>query len=420
MTILAPIESEARLTHIDMVRGYALLGVLLMNIQYWFRNPPQPYWLGEHPFPGALNLATDRFLSVWFEAKSVTMFSMLFALGLCIQRERVLEKAIGWGTYASRRLLAMLLFGLLHILLIWNGDILHLYALMGLLILPFLKRTKKTLAWWIGSITGLVTVLILVISLLQMVKPPQAPKPNPNLAELKAWAAACVQGYAQASWWEVLKFRLWDYKKLMLSPTMLFFVVFTFFNFLIGTWLWKQGAIREPGIHRARIGKAALALLGLGLAAGLLFAFRDSLSPFLRAHWAWARGLLPFIGIAQAFGFQFMALGLGAGLVWLWGNPAAARLLRPLTYVGRMAFTNYIVHSLVCTFVFYGWGLGLYNKVGPAAGAALGLALFGLQIPLSRWWLGRYRFGPLEWLWRTLTYGERQPFLRATDGRVGA
>jgi uncharacterized protein len=413
MTVHAPVDTDARLSHIDMVRGYALLGVLLMNIHYWFRNPPQPYWLGGLPFSGGLDLAVHRVLQIGFEAKSVTMFSFLFALGLCIQRERILEKGLSWGAYASRRMLAMLLFGGLHILLVWNGDVLHMYAIIGLTILPFLGRKQKTLAWWIGVIVGLALVGILIGTVRMFLKGPPPPDAgNPKAAELWGWAAACVRNYAQASWWTTLKFRLQDYRVVMINPQMLGFVVFTFFNFLVGVWLWKQGAVREPARHRRTFGRIATVLLLLGLMAGAVGAFRLPLQAFLRAHWSSGRYLLPLMGLLQIFGAQIMALGLGSGLLWLWEGPAGRRFLRPLADVGRMAFTNYILQSLVCTFVFYGWGLGLYNKVGPAVGTAFGLALFGLQIPFSRWWLRRFRFGPLEWAWRSLTYGEAQPFSR--------
>jgi uncharacterized protein len=413
MTAPDPVETDARLAHIDMVRGYALLGVLLMNIHYWFRNPPQPYWLGGLPFTGGLDLAVHRVLQVWFEAKSVTMFSMLFALGLCIQRERVLEKGMGWAAYASRRMLAMLLFGMLHILLVWNGDVLHMYAIIGLSILPFLGRKPKTLAWWIGVIVGLALAGILFGTVRMILKgPPPPAATNPKAPELWAWAAGCIQAYSQPSWWTTLKFRLQDYRVVMINPQMLGFVLFTFFNFLLGVWIWKQGAIREPAKHRRTFGRLAAILLTLGILAGLATAYRLGLQDYLRAHWSWARFMLPLLGILQVLGFQIMALGLGSGLLWLWEIPKGRSLLRPIAEVGRMAFTNYILQSLVCTFVFYGWGLGFYNKVGPAVGTAFGLALFGLQIPLSRWWLRRHRFGPLEWLWRTLTYGAVQPLRR--------
>jgi uncharacterized protein len=289
-----------------------------------------------------------------------------------------------------------------------------MYAIIGLLILPFLGRKQKTLSWWIGVIVGLALVGILIGTVRMLLKGPPPPDAgHPKAAELWAWAAASVQNYSQPSWWTTLQFRLRDYRVVMIHPQMLGFVVFTFFNFLLGVWLWKQGAVREPAAHRRTFGRLAVTLLALGVLAGLVAAFRLPLQAFLRAHWNWGRFGLPLMGILQVFGFQIMALGLGAGLLWLWEAPAARRALEPLADVGRMAFTNYILQSLVCTFVFYGWGLGLYNKVGPAIGAAFGLALFGLQIPFSRWWLRRYRFGPLEWAWRCLTYGEAQPFRRA-------
>ena len=413
-----PVADAERLESVDLVRGYALLGVLLMNVQYWFRNPPQPYWLGLHPFPGGLNRAADHLLKFWFEAKSVTLFSMLFALGLCIQRERAVAKGLHWGTYASRRLGAMLFFGLLHILLFWNGDILHWYAAFSLMILPFLGRGERTLRRWLLGFLGLALMAILAGSIVQMLKPPPSatvPASGGSRAAMEAWAVACIQAYQQRSWLAVMRFRLADYAHVFLKPgLLLYFGVFTFANFLVGAWIWREGSLRAPEAHADRIGRFALVMLALGVLLGLLLTFPEAAGAFLRGHWRWARFGLPAVGVAQAFGAQILALGIGAGLVWLWTRPAWRRLLRPMLPVGRMAFTNYILQSAVSTWVFYGWGLGYYNRMGPAAGMAYSFVLFGLQVPFSAWWLARFRFGPLEWLWRCLTYGELQPFrLRA-------
>ena len=403
--------NENRLEHIDLVRGYALLGVLLMNIQYWFRNPPQIYWSNPHPFPGTLNAIADQVLKVWFEGKSVTLFAMLFAVGLCMQRDNVVAKGIKWGTYSFRRLGAMVAFGALHILLFWNGDVLHQYALTGLLILPFLKRKPRTLSWWVGLLIGLSVLAILIFSMVTAFRPPPDFGGGGNAAERTATIQTLISGYSQHSWFAVMRTRLWDWVRLqrMMIPMV---PIWLFVTFLVGLWIWTRGVLQDPAAHRRTLGRVAAWGLGLGVAANVLAAYTLPLLRLLKGHWGWAKAVLPFIGLAQVFGQLVLAVGIGAGLVWLWQVPAWRERLRPLTFVGRMGFTNYILQSVVCTFVFYGWGLGLYNKVGPALGALIGLGIFAVQIPLSRWWLQRYRFGPLEWVWRTITYGQASPFRR--------
>lgn len=125
-----------------------------------------------------------------------------------------------------------------------------------------------------------------------------------------------------------------------------------------------------------------------------------------------AYDLLAFLG--YALGGLALALWYASAVVLLVERPAWRRRLAPLAAAGRMALTNYLLQSLVCTTLFYSYGLGLYGRVGPAGGLLLTLAIFGGQLAFSAWWLRRFRFGPVEWLWRTLTYGRRQPL---RDGR---
>lgn len=404
--------NENRLEHIDLVRGYALLGVLLMNIQYWFRNPPQLYWGGTgHPFPGMVNTVTDQVLKVWFEGKSITLFAMLFAIGLCMQRDSVVAKGLKWGAYSFRRLGIMAGFGALHVLLFWNGDVLHQYAITALLILPFLKRRPKTLSWWLGVILGLGLLALLIFSMITAFKPPPGVGGGSGASDRQAWAQALIQGYSQHSWIAVLRTRLWDWFRMqrMMLPGV---PIFLFITFLTGLWIWSRGILQDPSAHRPKLGRTAVWLLGIGVATNLLAAYTGPIFQYLRGHWGWAKVVLPFLGFSQVFGQLLLATGIGAGLVWLWLDPRWRERLRPFTYVGRMGFTNYILQSAVCTFIFYGWGLGLYNRVGPTIGTLIGLGLFALQVPISRWWLERFHFGPLEWLWRALTYGHASRFRR--------
>jgi uncharacterized protein len=413
MTPHTPVTGEERLEHIDLVRGYALLGVLLVNLHSWFRTPPQRSWAGIHSFPDPWNVATDYLTHVWFEGKSVTLFSMLFAIGLCIQWERALKKGVPWGPYATRRLGSMLLFGALHVVLLWYGDILHTYALVGLVTLPFLGRERRTIGLWIVTLAGaglLVDTGRVAVNLLHHPAPP--PLAAPSVKALLDWADASVRGYSQTSWLAVLRFRLVDWTRITFDNGTYIFWGKTVVNFLIGLYLWKHGVIRSPRDHMPLLRRFAGWGLGLGLLGTLLTAVRPALRPFFISHWSWGRFMPLLLGIPYHLATPLMALGLGAALIVLWQDPIWQRRLRPLTYVGRMAFTNYITQSLICTTIFYGFGLGLYDKLSPLAGMGLVGIIYGLQIPLSRYWLTRFRYGPLEWLWRTLTYGSIQPFRR--------
>ena len=111
----------------------------------------------------------------------------------------------------------------------------------------------------------------------------------------------------------------------------------------------------------------------------------------------------------QSAALPTLSLGYVSTIVLLWQNPLWQRRLMPFSYVGRMALTNYLLQSLICTTIFYSYGLGLYGRVGPLVGFFLGIVIYGLQIPFSRWWLSTHRYGPMEWIWRRLTYGSLQP-----------
>jgi uncharacterized protein len=400
--------NERRLEHVDLVRGYALLGVLLVNINYWFRAPQQ--LAAQHAWPGALDRVAEVVLRVGFATKSLTLFSMLFAVGLSMQRESILAKGMNWGAYVSRRLAALAVIGVLHLLFVWHGDILTQYVVTALLILPFLKRKPKTLSWWVGALFGLMATGVVVASLVMVSKRPTAGAPSFNATQA-SWARELIYGYAQTSWLAVTRTRLWDWGQSM-RMAMPNALILLFFNFLLGLWIWSRGVLQDPAAHRKTIGRVAAWGIGLGIVASLPVAFVSTLQAFQRDHRALAKAIIVARVLCQFFGAMVLAVGIGAALVWLWQNRKWRELLRPLTAVGRMGLTNYILQSVICSFVFYGWGLGLYNRVGPALGALMGLGIFAVQVAFSGWWLKRFHFGPLEWAWRSISYGRAARFRR--------
>jgi uncharacterized protein len=395
---LAP-QAE-RIPVVDSIRGFALLGVLLMNIQFFFRGPSEAYAFSPHPFPGAADVAADWILALFFEGKSVSLFSFLFGVGLAIQLERADATGVGFRRYAFRRLSVLLLFGAIHIALLWMGDILHVYAVLGFAMLLFLRRRPRTLLIWAGVLLLLPWLVTSAAILVGVLLPTPARPFNP--ARAMAMLAESLRAYGAGTWVEAARFRLRDYVH-HTSPGMLArFLPYAFGLFLLGLWTWKRGILRAPQASLPFLRRFFAVAFPSGLALTLAYTIASE------AHRRSPLG--NWLGITeQMIGTPLLALSYGAGLLILSQRDAWRPILAPLAPVGRMALTNYLMHSVVMTWLYNGYGLGLYGKVGPALAALLGAALFALQIPLSGWWLSRHRFGPVEWLWRTLTYGEIQP-----------
>jgi uncharacterized protein len=170
----------------------------------------------------------------------------------------------------------------------------------------------------------------------------------------------------------------------------------------LGAAAWKAGLFQHPGSHRRLLW--AVALVGGGVGGTSTALSVAGVSTGLPA------ALLDAVSSAP------LALAYAAGLVLGLESPGVARLAAPFASVGQMALTNYLVQSVVLGFLFYGYGLGLYGRLGSAPASAIGLAIYAAQILFSRAWLKRYRFGPVEWAWRSMTYGRRQPMRRTVAG----
>jgi len=390
----APAAPTERIVAIDVVRGFALLGVLLMNNQYQFRGPGELYELSPHPMRGFFDVQADWILGTFFEAKSVTLFSFLFGMGLAIQLERAEARGAHFGTYAVRRLLALIGFGAVHLLLIWWGDILHVYAILGFVLLFFLRRRPTTILW-----TGM--VLILVPPLLAfLVSAPSGP-PMPSLTP--AFVDEAIRTYRSGSWFEIAAFRLRHLEHHTTLRMATIFYPYAFGLFLLGLWTWRKGIVRSPEAHRTFLRR----FLAIALPAGLIL----TVAPLAWRNYGHGPRWITIVLRAASFtvATPLLAFAYGSGILLLTLREGARRWLAPLAPVGRMALTNYLTQSVVMTLIMNSYGLALYGRVGPALGALICLGLFAAQIVFSRWWLSRYRFGPAEWLWRTLTYGRLQP-----------
>ena len=412
-TALTPSATSDRLVHIDIIRGFALLGVLLSNIEYWFRAPKGNQNLSYAVWPGFLDQATSWGIRALVEGKFIFLFSMLFGVGLAIQLERTEARGASFGAYAARRLFALAAIGLTHALLIWNGDILLGYGLLGLLLLPFLHRTPKTIWRWVIGVWAILLVVVLIGPMKAALGPTRPPITAIDVlandaAEIK-FIGHLASNYLSISWMAVTKFRISDYPRVLKDSVAGFIVVFA--NLLTGLAIWKSGLLKNPAPHVPALKRFVRWALPVGVALHAIYG-----SKFIIRHWGWGmpwetRRVFPVVVDFSLFvGALVFSLGIGAGILILTQDERWRRRLTPLAAAGRTALSTYLTQSIVMTSIFYGWGLGCYNHMSPFAGLLLGLAFYASQMALSNWWLHRFRFGPVEWLWRCITYWKLQPF----------
>ncbi len=409
----SPTQPEDRLHHLDVLRGFALLGVLLSNIQYWFRAPRGHQNLSVPSWPGPADQVATWLLRALVETKFIFLFSLLFGVGLAMLAERAPGRA--GRRVAVRRLMALMGIGALHVLLLWNGEILLPYGALGLLALPFVRCSHRTLWRWVSGLWLLLLVLMLLEPLRRALGPAPAP---PVPAALRAsdegeaaFIAWLARHYLDPSWVEVTRFRLQDYGRVLRGSAPGFLAIFT--NLLTGLALWRGGLLREPGVHRPALRRFVRWGLPLGLLLHAAYASKAPLAAWARSlPWSSGRLVAPLVELSMLGGALLLSLAFGAAVLLLAATPRWRALLAPLAGLGRTALSAYLLQSLGMTAVFYGWGLGQYNRMGPLHGALLGLAFFGAQLLAAGWWLRRFRFGPVEWAWRWVTYGTAPPLRR--------
>lgn len=411
---IAPIGARERVEVMDVLRGVALLGILLMNIEA-FVGPMMEAITGVNPrFEGA-DRAVDAAIYVLVQGKFIALFSLLFGMGFAMMLERAnASGARGTGLYA-RRLLALLGIGVVHALLIWSGDILLTYALIGFVLLLCFRRTpvSRLPKWGIALylLPLLLTWTMVGLAALSQQDPQAAAEFQKSMATQAQQMAALVDGerlaFGSGTYADAVAQRATD------TGTMLGLLVFfgpTLLGvFLLGAWFMGSGTIRDSAAHLPLFRRLRNVGVGIGLPLMLWSAWTHPTMSFSEI----SVGSAAAQTVAQVANLLMM-LGYLSAIVLAMQRPAWANRLRWLAPAGRMALTNYLMQSVVCTLVFYGYGLGYFEQLPRAWQPLFVLALFGLQVVASRWWLARYRFGPMEWLWRWMTYGQRPAMHRAS------
>jgi uncharacterized protein len=399
-TLLTPVAAGERIAAIDVLRGVGLLGILTINIGSFalpdviFRDPR-----AAGGFAGA-NFAAWLGCYLLFDQKMMSIFSMLFGAGLVLQTERSDARGASLTATYYRRVFWLLVIGLLHAYLLWEGDILTAYALCGMVLYPF-RRLRPYALIVLGLVVFLLAVPLNVAAGL-------AGPSDPITAEDIARDIAVHHG----GYWELLRYRA---EQSMWMQTV-FFVLWAGPRaaglMLVGMALMKLGVFGAARSFRFYAALAAvgygvgLPVVGLGAYQLVRHDFDEVYQSLVGGHFNYLGSLLVALGHVGTV----MLLCKAGALPWLTARLAA---------VGRMALTNYLMQTLLCTTLFYGYGFGLFDRLDRAQLLGVVGAVWLLQLAYSLPWLRHFRFGPAEWLWRSLTYWRPQPMRVARPGPKG-
>lgn len=406
-----PVATAGRIDLLDGLRGAAIFGILIANMMvvsgYFFLSGAERALL-----PTAAADDVVAFLvRMLLEGKFYSIFSLLFGYGFAVQFASAAARGVEFAPLFRRRLRGLLLIGLAHAVFLWYGDILLLYALLGFLLLRFRQSTDRTLL----RVTVACLVLPVVVYLLMLTvslamgsgAPPAADVGPDPTAE---FVAMMTTAWREGSWLESFRANLFGLAGRWVDLFLSVRFPKVFGMFLLGLYLGRRGFGMDLERDRPTLRRVLMAGLAIGLPASAAMSWLEGLEVYFPPS---PLGLLQTV--VAAIGVPALALAYAAGIALAFGSAWGRRLMGRMGAAGRMALTNYLMHSAIMIVLFYGWGLGWYGRMGPAITTPIALAICAAQVPLSRWWLARFQFGPVEWLWRQYTYGRRLPIRRAAS-----
>ena len=409
-SVLAPVAPSRRHEIVDIVRGFALFGVLVANMVYtaeWFATPEDV----RAALPTAmLDELVGLVLLVLIDFKFITLFSMLFGLGLAMQLRRSRDRGQTLAPIFLRRMFFLWIIGIAHAVLIWPGDILQFYAVVGVVLL-FISRFSPGVIVAAAFGLGLVCSLIPALGWVLNAGGIEADALTQTVDEVDPKYLAMTEG----SYLDIVRMNIGvivsDYTNVIndIANSAVIWYLGPLWKAMLGFAIGASGLYERSG-DLLRVAKRFLPwTLAFGLAGSLIPAVvLIGWEVWLTEGALWAR----LLWVPVEFAILSLAIAYACGLVILWNSAGAAPLLGRLAPVGRMALTNYLSQSVLFVFILYGIGLGLVGEIGATVCVVISVVIFAAQIALSGWWLKVYRFGPVEWFWRSLTYLKLQPLRR--------
>ena len=390
-----PVASAERIELLDTLRGLALFGIFLVNFNHDY--------LAESRY--LIDRVARMAIDFCCEGSFYPLFSFLFGLGFALQLQRSTARGGAFDRRYLRRLAVLFGIGVAHGILLWRGDVLWRYALLGVLLLAVGRLRSRMIV----VLAGLSFAGAVVSDQIVSREPPNAPPAGSTARQTSAAVSAeanldPAERYLiqHGSYGELVGLRArieWQQARHLYRDSWLFLILSMF---LLGLLAGRERILSQPAQHRVLLQR----LLWGGLAVGVMGNFLHVVAPSLAT-----RGLLPWafadLHAAKWVGDPGLSCFYGAGVTLLvTGDERWRERLSPLAKVGRMALTNYLCQSLTMLLLMAGFGLGLAFRFSYALAIPLKVSIFAAQLMASRWWLRRFQFGPVEWLWRWATYGE--------------
>jgi uncharacterized protein len=402
-----PVDQSSRIATLDVLRGFALLGVMIANMAthsgFFFLTSERAElldrWGTDHFFEWA-----EHFL---IDGKFYSLFSLLFGIGFALQMKSHSKAGLSIVPRFSRRLTIMFFFGLVHAILFYVGDILTVYALTGFVLLLFRNTSDKAVLRWAIILSALPVLQYLIYWIPNLNNPPAPSGPNPLFEQL-------LNTYTNGTITDVIVNNIGGllfgrYPDLIFTGR--FFRVLAMF--LLGLYAIRVFDLNNLEKHRALLKQIMIWSLIVGLPCNYL------LAEMMDTNYYYAVQPLGILQpLAYAYGVPALALFYASTVALLCLNRNT--IFRVFAPVGQLALTNYLSQSVICCLIFMNYGLGLYGQVGPTILTGIGLCIFTFQIIFSHWWLRHYNFGPMEWLWRSLTYREWQTLKKTPVSTLSA
>ncbi len=386
-----PTKEKKRIDLLDIYRGFAILGIFVVNIVIMnstFLNQDEfaKQWTSN------IDQITEKVLLLFFYTKFFPIFSLLFGLGISMQALKMFDDNRLSFSFFGRRMLILFFFGIFHIVFLWSGDVLNLYAILGLFTTLMIKRSNK---------------LILMLSALFIFFPFydhffeflfNLLNFQPEIY-LKNYTGETVnQIIKNGTYLEGIKLRLLEY--LSNIPILFGFLApIAISMFLLGLYLGKNKIYNSLEIFIKRIKKAVLLITIITTIYRITFLFILVNYEIFKLE-NYREIFIKIMVLSDVVMGVFYLWGIG----WMYYNTKWKNLLLPFKYVGRMALTNYLMQSFIGLLLFSSIGFKRYETLSPSGAFITAILVFIFQVVFSKFWLKYFRFGPLEWIWRCLTY----------------